>query len=90
MEYINAKVPEIHTTKPRTYAEIMNELLLIELALLTPEDAALVRKMKCPACGTPKLDRNPNCGHDYRSMSFIRALRLFRICPAIEAESSLP
>ena len=68
----------------------MNDLLLKELALMTPEDAALVRKMKCPACGQPRIDRNPKCGHDYRSMSFVKGLRLFRIYPAVEAESSVP
>ena len=70
--------------------EILNELLLRELALLTPEDAEVVAKLKCPACGSPRIDQNPKCGHNYRSMSFINSIRLLRIYPAVQAESSVP
>ena len=90
MQFTNTKNPEIHSTKSRSYDEIMNELLLKELALLSPQDAELVRKMKCPACGHPKIDRNPSCRHNYRSMPFITSLRLLRIYPALEAESTVP
>ena len=70
--------------------DILNELLLRELALLTPEDAAAVAKLTCPACGHPRIHQNPKCGHNYRSMSFINSIRLLRIYSAVQAEPRGP
>jgi hypothetical protein len=63
----------------------LSEEMLHELSLLTPEDAALFHQIKCPACGCSKLDFNPNCNHDPRSLALLRRSRLFRLYPALEA-----
>jgi hypothetical protein len=59
--------------------------MLRELSLLTPEDAALFRQIKCPACRCSRLDFNPNGNHDPRSPALLRRIRRFRIYSALEA-----
>jgi hypothetical protein len=59
--------------------------MLRELSLLTPEDAALFQPIKCPACGCSKLELNPICNHDPKSLALLMRIRLFRLYQALEA-----
>jgi hypothetical protein len=73
-------------TIPETLSNpTLSEEMLHELSLLTPEDAALFRQIKCPACRCSKLDLNPNCNHDPKSPALLRRIRRFRLYPALEA-----
>jgi hypothetical protein len=65
----------------------VSEEMLREITLLAPEDAALFRQLKCPACRCSKLDFNANCDHNPKSPGLLRKIRMFRINPALARTS---